>query len=262
MNVTLNCAPERWILRRPGQQAALRLFCFCYAGGNAAVYLPWQTALGQQIEVCAVQLPGRGARFSEPLLQDIDSVVPAIIQAMTPLLDRPFAFFGHSLGALLAYETTHHLQERGAPMPHHLVVSGAQGPRLRTPKRQLHLLDDAELICELKRYAGTPDEVLESPELLALILPILRADFHMAFKYTGRERPPLPVPITVFAGRDDEFDSKAQYEDWFNDTSLQGELHWFDGGHFFINSAKDLVLERLSTLLKPSLRQALFYRHG
>jgi surfactin synthase thioesterase subunit len=240
----------------------MRLFCFCYAGGNAAVYLPWQTILGPDIEVCAIQLPGRGARFGEPLPQDLGSMIPAIAQAIAPLQDRPFAFFGHSLGALLAYELTHYLREHASTLPRHLIVSGAQGPRLRTAKRRLHLLDDAELTRELVRYAGTPAQVLENPELLELVLPIVRADFRIAVEYTYRERLPLPVPVTVFAGREDEFDSIAQYEDWFHDTSVGSNLHWFEGGHFFINSANGQVLEQLKSLLAPILRHEPSYRHA
>jgi medium-chain acyl-[acyl-carrier-protein] hydrolase len=255
MVMSLNSAPERWVLRRVRYAPMLRLFCFCYAGGDAAVYLPWQAALGRAVEVCAIQLPGRGVRFGEPLLKDIESAVAPIARAIAPLQDRPFAFFGHSLGALLAYEVSHYLRASGAPLPRHLVVSGAQGPRLRKHKRQLHLLEDAELAGELERFAGTPTEVLASPELLELLLPILRADFRMAIEYTDSPRAPLPVPITVFAGRDDEFDDVAQYEDWFNDSSVSGELHWFDGGHFFINSAVGQVLDRLGAIITRSAKQ-------
>jgi len=262
-SMTLSSAgAQRWILRRAGPPAALRLFCFCYAGGNAAVYLPWQGALGPDIEVCAIQLPGRGTRFAEPLLQHIDEAVPAIAQAIAALPDLPFAFFGHSLGALLAYEVSHYLRERGGALPRQLIVSGAHGPRARNPKRQLHLLDDAALVSELERYDGTPPQVLANPGLLELLLPIVRADFRMASDYADTPRAPLPVPITVFAGRDDEFDDVAQYEDWFSDSSVGGELAWFDGGHFFINSATDQLLAQLQMIIAPSLRSEPRYRHG
>lgn len=253
MITSISGSTQRWILRRPGQTPAMRLFCFCYAGGNAAVYLPWQDALGRDVEVCAIQLPGRGARFGEPLLHDIDSAVCAIAHAITPLQDLPCVFFGHSLGALLAYELTHFLMLHQSALPRHLIVSGAQGPRLRQVKRQLHLLGDVELAEELARYAGTPAEVLANAELLSLVLPIVRADFRMAIEYAHRPRPALPVPITVFAGRDDEVDDPAQYEDWFRDSSVGAQLEWFDGGHFFINSATGSVLQRLRDIVDQTL---------
>jgi len=240
---------QRWTLRRAQGNAAMRLICFCYAGGNAAIYLPWQAALGADVEVVAIQLPGRGTRFGETPIEEMAVAVEAICDAVLPLLDRPYVLFGHSLGALLAFEVSHALRARGAPLPNALVVSGAQGPRRRVLKRKLHLLNDAELTGELERYAGTPREVLDNGELLALVLPIVRADFRMAFAYRHTPRAPLPVPISVFAGRADNFDSPAQYEDWFDDTRAGGTLHWFDGGHFFIDSARGQVLEQLRKIL-------------
>jgi medium-chain acyl-[acyl-carrier-protein] hydrolase len=240
---------QRWVIRRAQGDPALRLICFCYAGGNPAFFLPWQQELGPDVEVLAIQLPGRGARFGEPLVDDAVIAAEAICEAILPLLDRPYVLFGHSLGALLAFEVCHALRACHAPLPDALVVSGAQSPRLRAPKRKLHLLNDAELIRELARYGGTPPEILQHAELLALVLPIVRTDFRMAVEYRHTPRPPLPVPISVFAGRDDEFDSPAQYEDWLHETSAGGTLHWFDGGHFFINSATGQVLAQLRAIL-------------
>lgn len=262
----LNRTPERthgdaaskggsWILRRPRSAPALRLFCFCYAGGSAAVYLPWQTTLGADVEVCAAQLPGRGSRFVEPFVPDIVSAADAIARAVTPLLDLPCVFFGHSLGALLAYEVAQRLRALRLPLPRHLVLSGAHGPRLRKTE-SLHLLDDAELRARLERFAGTPSEVLADADLLALTLPILRADFRLAAEYSYAARVPLPIDITVFAGREDEFDDVAQYEDWFRETTLGAELVWFDGGHFFLNSANSQVLERIDAIIRRARHAA------
>jgi medium-chain acyl-[acyl-carrier-protein] hydrolase len=238
-----------WILRRPCSAPAVRLFCFCYAGGSAAVYLPWQTVLGADAEVCAVQLPGRGSRFVEPFVPDIGYAADAIARAAAPLLDLPCLFFGHSLGALLAYEVAQRLRTLRLPLPRHLILSGAHGPRLRKPE-SLHLLDDAALRARLERFAGTPSEVLEDADLLALTLPILRADFRLAAEYAYVPRVPLPVYVTVFAGREDEFDDVAQYEDWFKETTLRAELVWFEGGHFFLNSASSQVLERIDSIIR------------
>jgi medium-chain acyl-[acyl-carrier-protein] hydrolase len=238
-----------WLLRRPRPAPSVRLFCFCYAGGSAAVYLPWQATLGPDVEVCAVQLPGRGSRYVEPFVPDIGAAADAIAHAVAPLLDLPCVFFGHSLGALLAYEVAQRLRALRLPLPHHLILSGAHGPRLRKPEA-LHLLGDTALRARLERYAGTPSEVLADADLLALTLPILRADFRLAAEYAYVPRMPLPVSISVFAGRDDEFESLAQYEDWFRETTLGVELVWFEGGHFFLNTASSQVLERIESIIR------------
>ena len=245
-------AAQRWILRRPAPASAHRLFCFCYAGGNAAVFLPWQAALGVNIEVCAIQLPGHGARFGEPFLDSMASAVAAIATAITPLLDRPFSFFGHSLGALLAFEVSHHLRAHALPLPQQLIVSGAQGPHSPRSGRQIHLLDDAELKCELERYSGTPQAILNNPEFLMMVLPIIRADFRIVNDYVSTVRPPLPVKISVFAGRDDEMVDAEQCDDWFAETTSRGKLHWFDGNHFFINTSTEQVLEQLATIVSSA----------
>lgn len=252
MSALTSLPSNPWVLRTARPNARLRLFCFCYAGGNAAVFRPWQAELGPDIEVCAIQLPGRGARFHEAPLSDLQQVVAQVAAAIAPLCDRPFAFFGHSLGALIAYEVARYLHIRRAALPRHLVVSGAQGPRLRSPRTQWHKLDDDALAKELKELAGTPEEVLDNRELLALVLPAIRADFQIAAEYAWRPGMALPLPITVFAGRADSHDSESQYEDWFRDSSAGATLHWFDGGHFFINTATADVLAQLArTLAEP-----------
>jgi medium-chain acyl-[acyl-carrier-protein] hydrolase len=198
--------------------------------------MPWQEKLGPNIEICAIQLPGRGARFTEAAAENFDELVAAIADAIAPLCDVPFAFFGHSLGALIAFELAHRLSRQGLTMPRHVILSGCCGPRVRVRGRNLHLLPDDGLLEELRRYQGTPPEVLAHRELIELVLPMIRADFRLAAEYACLPRLPLSVPITVFAGRDDGCHTQDKYEDWFLDTTAVGRLEWFDGGHFFINS--------------------------
>lgn len=238
-----------WIVRRPGLHPRLRLFCFCYAGGSAAAYLPWQSMLPSWVEVCGVQLPGRGTRFSEPPPTSLFATVQAISDALTDWHDLPFAFFGHSLGATLAFEVAHHQSRYGRPLPTQLILSGAQAPSARSDSRNLHLLDDADLIAELRKYDGTPSEVLSNHELMELVLPAIRADFRIVETYAPLQRPPLAIPMSVLAGRDDRHSCASQYEAWFKETTRPMSLEWFDGGHFFIHSASKRVLDHIQSLL-------------
>lgn len=233
---------SRALLRHVQHQPRLRLFCFSYAGGNAAAYLPWQPMLGPEIEVCAFQLPGRGNRFGEPPPASLSSVVDAASAAVDSLDGIPFAFFGHSLGALVAFELCHERRQRGLTLPRHLLVSGCCAPHRRTAPRHLHLLDDARLIEELRRYEGTPADVLDNRELMALLLPTIRADFALVADYIHRDRQPLDLPISTLAGLGDVHESADQYTDWRTLSRGPHYMHWFDGGHFFIQPQLEAVL--------------------
>src|SRR5437763_15337105 len=166
-----------WLVsRKPNPRARVRLFCFPYAGGGDSVFRAWQKGLSEAIEVCPVQLPGRGARISEPPFTELSPLVRAAAQALAPHLDKPFAFFGHSMGALICFELARHLRKDGGPQPVHLFVSGRCGPQ--TPREPFAGdLPDSEFQEMLRRYNGTPEEVLENRELMELLLPAVRADF-------------------------------------------------------------------------------------
>ena len=169
--------PNPWLVTQRRPNARLRLYCFSYAGGSANVYLPWKNLLDGSIELCAVQLPGRGARLNEmpvPSLQKLVADIAAVISNETRL---PFAFFGHSLGGLLAFELTRYCKHHLLPSPGHLIVSGCSAPQMRDATQRMHLLPDEEFIEELRKYNGTPPEILAHRELMQLVLPALRADF-------------------------------------------------------------------------------------
>jgi len=243
-----------WLLRVPRPDAAFRLFCFCYAGGNAASYLPWQGKVDSAIEICALQPPGRGARLFEPPLGTMDVMVSAVSAVVDRMDDLPFAFFGHSLGALVAFELAHYRAQRGLRVPVHLLLSGCLAPGSRSEPKNLHLLDDARLVDELRKYNGTPPEILAHQELMALVLPTIRADFRLASEYRHVPRRRLDMPISVLAGRADDYDSTEQYENWLTETDARGSVHWFDGDHFFINSELDRTLGVIQAELTPYLQ--------
>lgn len=244
-----------WFLSRPAGHRRLRLFCFPYAGGNAAHYLPWQDRLDPSIEVVGVQLPGRGARLRETPLDSLHALV-AQLAVQIPLLDPvPFAFFGHSLGALIAFELARYCKLHLMRMPLMLFVSGCDAPQVRTRDRRLHELDDEALIAALGEFNGTPPELLEHRELMDLLAPTIRADFAMAANYRYRPGLLLDTPIVVLRGHEDtEIAGHLDGPDaWQRETTAACRVQWFDGDHFFINSSRDAVIALLDADLKARL---------
>jgi surfactin synthase thioesterase subunit len=238
-----------WLLRQSGRQRRLRLYCFSCAGGNAAHYLHWQAALDPMIEVCAVQLPGRGARMEEPPLRSFSLLVETLADIVGDNGDMPFAFFGHSLGGTMAFELARECRRRHLPMPEHLFVSACNAPQMRSRLRRLHELDDPTLIAALKNYNGTPPAALEHEELMQLLLPVIRADFEVASQYQYRPDTPLDIPITVLAGKSDHHVMSKKLNRWQEETTEECDWHWFDGDHFFVHSQQKAVLGCLQAKL-------------
>lgn len=243
-----------WVQTRPLPQARLRLFCFPFAGGSAGSFMPWLPALAPDVQVCAIQLPGRGARFGEAPITDLEALVAELGQVIAEHGDLPYAFFGHSLGGLLAYELSHRCVQLGLDLPRHLFVSASIAPRHRTSGPRYDLMTDTRLLAKLREYAGTPPEVLANEELMALLLPAIRADFTLLQHYRYRPRPRLEVPLTVLAGRDDTHVAEALLEDWQLETTGVCRQHWFDGGHFFLAQQQDKVLDLVQHRLGAALR--------
>ncbi|WP_168356319.1 thioesterase II family protein [Lysobacter enzymogenes] len=240
-----------WLLRRPGAPRALRLYGFAYAGGDAGMYLSWQPALGAQIEVCGVQLPGRGVRLREPPAHTMEPLVERLAADIAAQPRQPFALFGHSLGALLAFEVARRLQRLGAPAPLHLFVSACEAPGYRREGRNLHTLPDEALIEVLRDYNGTPAEVLRDREFMALVLPTLRADFALACEYAYRPGPKLRVPMSVLVGEREREGRWSEVGRWAEQTEAGCELHRFDGGHLFVDSHRAAVVDCVrETLLR------------
>ncbi|NOR63932.1 MAG: alpha/beta fold hydrolase [Rhodobacteraceae bacterium] len=231
---------------KSGQAAPKRLICFAYAGGNAAMYLPWQTRLGASVEICAVQLSPRHG--SGETHASFPALIRNIAQAIQPLLDRPYVLFGHSLGALVAFELSRFIKLMHLPAPARLIVSGCDAPQHKSDAKRVHDLPHDEFIAELRQKNGTPEAVLDSPELLALLLPAVRADFALVEAYQYRANIRLNVPTDVFAGQQDEVSAES-LAPWLAETNASGKLHWFEGGHFFINSETDAVIDRIRQLL-------------
>lgn len=228
---------------RPRPEAEIRLICLPYAGGGATMYRKWADVLPAEVEVVPVQLPGREWRLKEEPLRRMADVVTALAAEFPALTDRPFALFGHSMGALIAFELTKALRRSGDPMPAHLFVSGHSAPDLADRRlRPYHQAPDEEFVTMLRSMEGTPAEVLDHPDLLQLVLPVLRADFELCEQYVCDADAPLDVPMTALAGIADPLVPPAAVEQWRAHTTAAFSLRVLPGSHFFVNESRDLVL--------------------
>ncbi len=229
-----------WITRpKPSPNARLRLFCLPYAGGGASIYRTWPDILPPEIEVCPIQLPGREQRFNDPRFTDIRPLVDALGQELAPFLNTPFAFFGHSMGAIIGFELTRYLRRLNLPEPELLLVSAHRAPQIPDRREPIHQMPDREFIQELSLLKGMPDVVLANNDLVALMAPLLRADFAIAETYTYINEAPLKCPISVFGGLQDEGITKDDLTAWQKQTAAAFMLHMVNGDHFFF--VKDRV---------------------
>jgi medium-chain acyl-[acyl-carrier-protein] hydrolase len=201
------------------------------------------------VEVCAIQLPGRGPRMMEKPFRRMPALVSALTDALLPLFDKPFAFFGHSMGAWIGFELARRLQSKHRVEPQHLFVSGAGAPHVPSRELPLHALPEAEFREVLGGLNGTPKELLESDELMQLMLPILRADFAVCETYTYRNGSILNCPITAFGGLQDRRLYRSDIKAWRAETNSSFSMHMFPGNHFFLHTAAPLLLPMLNAEL-------------
>jgi medium-chain acyl-[acyl-carrier-protein] hydrolase len=251
MNATSTPAARSWVAVRAARpSASVRLFCFPNAGGGAQAYHRWGDSAPPSVEVCAVRLPGREARLAEPAFKSIRPLVAALAEALLPHLDRPFAFFGHSMGAKVAFELARHLRSARGVEPVHLFVSGCKGPRLPRDSRPIHALPEPEFIEELRRLDGTPPEVLEHPELMKLMIPLLRADFELVETYEYLPGRLLDCPVSAYGGLEDVDVPGEQLGEWRAETTGAFNQRMFPGGHFYLQAARERLLQMLSLDLR------------
>lgn len=230
---------SRWITRpTPSPSAPARLFAFPYAGATARVFAPLAQALAARVEVCVVEYPGRGTRWGEPLLRSVDALVDGVLLALRPLLDRPFALFGYSLGGAAAFEVARALRRENAANPAALLIAARHAAHLVDGRPAIWDLPTPRFMEELRALGGAPAEVLAQAELMELVLPVVRADLQAAQTYCYRDEPPLDVPITVFAGAADPIAPPPEVDAWRAQTTGAFTAHVFPGGHFFMNDAQ------------------------
>lgn len=247
---------------RPNTDAALRLFCFSYAGGSAAIFRNWAESLPRAVEVCAVQLPGRGSRLLEPSATHLLTLVAEIAQGLEPYLDQPCAFYGHSMGALVAFELARLLHRTAQVELSHMFVSGCSSPQTISADEPTYNLPDDQFIERLRELNGTPGELLENPELMQLMLPIIRADFMALETYSYVKQPLLTCPITAIGGLEDATVSYDDIKAWSEQTTATFSARMLPGDHFFIHSAKTLLLQVLSKELHQLVARVYATAHA
>ena len=247
-------AINSWIAcSRPNARATLRLLCFPYAGGGGSPYLQWADFLPGTIEICTIQMPGRDARIVEPLVTRMETLIQTLAGAMESYGQIPYAFFGHSMGALVGFELARALRRRRRTGPVVLFASGCRAPQLPDPGSPIHGIDTPAFIAELRRLEGTPEEVLQSTELMELLLPALRADFALCETYVYEDEAPLDCAISVFGGLDDPRTTRAELESWRLQTRRSFRLHMFSGNHFFLQQAPLQIVQEVARDLQPFL---------
>jgi len=244
-------SPRAWLsCPLPQPAARLRLYCFPYAGGGASVYRSWARGFSPAIEVCAVQPPGREQRLAEKPFTQFLPYVDAITAAIAPALTLPYAFFGHSLGALAAFECSRILRAMSVKPPVVLFVSGSRAPQVPFRDTRTHELSDELFIEELRHLNGTPKEALEHPELMALLLPLLRGDFSVYESYKYRPEPLLDIPIHAFGGTADARVTQADLSAWREETTGRFSVRLFPGDHFFLHGAQNAITQAISQELQ------------
>jgi len=242
---------DSWIAcRKSIPQPRLRLFCFPYAGGGVSIFRAWSDGLPADVEVCPIQLPGRGPRLIEPPFNRLSPLIHALAEALFPLLDKPFAFFGHSLGALVSFELARQLRRQYAVQPVRLFISADRAPQIPNRDPPTHSLPEGEFLMAVRRLNGTPREVLEDEELRQIMLPLLRADFAVYETYWYATEPSLNCPISAFGGLQDHRVSRGDLEAWRDQTSVSFSLRMFPGDHFFLNTTQPFLLRVLSQELR------------
>lgn len=243
-----NSPDNAWICyHQPNPRARLRLFCFPYAGGSASIFRLFAEQLPVEIEVCPVQLPGRESRFMEKPFSHIEQLIIELHAALLPYLDMPYAFFGHSMGALVSFELARSLRrENHVTGPLHLIASAHRAPHIPNTSPLIYQLPETQFLEELRRVNGTPEEVLQNRELLQLLLPLLRADFELCETYTYKQEQPLNCSISAFGGLQDQEITYESMQAWNIHTSKSFIIRFFAGDHFFLNGNQTDLLTAIS----------------
>jgi medium-chain acyl-[acyl-carrier-protein] hydrolase len=247
-----------WFFRSPPTaDMRVRLFCFPCAGYGAAMYRSWQSQAPSWLEIVPVQPPGRANRLAEAPLDSFPELVRSILPEFSTLVDRPYAFFGHSMGAVFASELAAEIVRQGMPAPMQLFLSARQPPNLPSPVGPLSHLDDAAFVEEVnKRYGGIPREIIEAPEVLEMLLPTLKADIRALEKIERSAPQKLPISISALGGTDDILVPEYLLAGWESWTERDFDLHLFDGGHFYLEDQRSALILHIKHVLEVKSRAA------
>lgn len=248
----INNNGSSWLrMARPSRGGEITLFCFPYSGASAAIYSGWVNNI-PNVNVCPVELPGHGLRLNEPLHGNLMQLVELTAEAISPYIDRPFAFFGHSMGSLLSFELARRIRGLRQVEPVHLFVSGHNAPQFEEKMEPISTLPEPEFIGKIRGLNGTDESVFESKELRDVFLPILRADFQMCETYRYRPDEPFNCPITALGGLKDIHVPRSDLEAWQIHTSASFKVRMFPGDHFYLTSSRLALLEIIARELNAA----------
>ncbi len=235
----------------------ISLFCFHYGGGSASAYKKWAKDIIDQVDLVAIQLPGRENRFREPLLKNVSQVTNELYKNFDSYIHKPFIFFGHSIGALIAFEFARLLRKKDISEPKHLIVSAAKAPQLPLKRSIIHNLPDSKFVEEICKYNGIPNNILEDQGLASIFLPIIRADFSISETYQYATEEVLSFPITALGGLNDASLEQADLLEWSKQTSSFFEYNLLPGDHFFIRSSYQQVITIMNNILYKEISKLI-----
>jgi len=256
---TVNHSPKvrrslKLLVSRPS--ANMRLLCFPYAGGSAAIFRRWAD-ISADLEFIGAQYRGRDARMRDYPYRSIREFVEEGLADIENFCDKPYAIFGHSMGAMVAFGLAKKLADNVAHKPVHLFLSGLASPRRRVSGKRIYDLPHNDFLCELRNLGGTPPEILENPDILEILLPVIRADFEAAYYWHIDEYCDLMIPTTIFGGMDDRGIPVEELVDWASYTSESVEVNLHPGGHFFIRDEFPAIIESIRCRLFGTPRQSI-----
>jgi medium-chain acyl-[acyl-carrier-protein] hydrolase len=246
---------HRYLKKLPSSdpKTELRLFCFPYGGAGVSIFRDWYHALPKSIELCPVQLPGREERLSERPFTNMISLITELGEQLESYLDKPYAFFGHSMGALISFELTRYIRRSKLLQPTYVFASGCSAPQTLKTSSPIFELPNSEFIEKLRQMKGTSESIIQNSELMELLLPLIKADFELCETYKYNHEPPLELPFYVFGGLEDLSVSKDSLVAWCNQTTSRVQLKMFPGEHFFILNYQQPIIEIIRKTLSASL---------
>jgi len=250
---------DKWFtFLKKAANAKSTLVLFHYAGGNSGIYRALTGLITQPVNILALDLPGRAKRFNEPLIGDLHTAAGGIAQGMldskTMLSEHPLMFFGHSIGAKLAFEVSQLLQRNDGLKLRHLIVSGSGAPHIERSMPNMHNLPQQEFIAQLRKYGGTPEALLDDMDLLELLMPMLRSDFKMAELYRSRDSIPVACNLTAFGGDSDETVAIPSLQAWSKHAGAGFETRIFSGGHFFLHQQERSVAQAIDDIILSTVQ--------
>lgn len=241
------------VIPKPNAKAKIRLICLPYAGGSARVFFPWLESLSKNIELVAVQMPGRSERMAHKAHTDMTAMAQELYEVMPDLFDKPFCLFGHSLGSKLAFELALMLQSRNTNLPEHIFLSGSRPPHLPDKEEKIHDLPYEEFWKEVEALNGTPKIVFENEEMMQCLTPLLRADFKVAETYQFKNGPMISSNVSILGGRKDADVPEIDIRRWGELFNGNAQVRMFDGGHFFIEENQDEVVTYINRVVNDNV---------